>query len=105
MDAIPQSKPAATPERLRALWPLIGELVRPRRGLLAIGFGVMVVNRLSGLVLPASTKFLIDDIIAHQRRELLVPLALAVILTEGTGHLFARNPWISLERQSDSCQA
>jgi ABC-type multidrug transport system fused ATPase/permease subunit len=80
MDAIPQSKPAATSERLRALWPLIGELVRPRRGLLAIGFGLMVVNRLSGLVLPASTKFLIDDIIAHQRRELLVPLALAVIL-------------------------
>jgi ABC-type multidrug transport system fused ATPase/permease subunit len=80
MDAIPQSKPAATSERLRALWPLIGELVRPRRGLLAIGFGLMVVNRLSGLVLPASTKFLIDDIIAHQRRELLVPLVLAVIL-------------------------
>ena len=80
MDAIPQSKPAATSERLRALWPLIGELVRPRRGLLAIGFGLMVVNRLSGLVLPASTKFLIDDIIAHQRQGLLVPLMLAVLL-------------------------
>ena len=80
MDAIPQSKPAATSERLRALWPLIGELVRPRRGLLAIGFGLMVVNRLSGLVLPASTKFLIDDIIAHQRQGLLVPLVLAVLL-------------------------
>ncbi|MBP1780074.1 MAG: transporter, ATPase subunit [candidate division NC10 bacterium] len=77
MDAIPQSKPAATSERLRALWPLIGELVRPRRGLLTIGFGLMVVNRLSGLVLPASTKFLIDDIIAHQRQGLLV---LAVLL-------------------------
>jgi len=80
MDAIPQSKPAATSERLRALWPLIGELVRPRRGLLTIGFGLMVVNRLSGLVLPASTKFLIDDIIAHQRQGLLVPLMLAVLL-------------------------
>ena len=80
MDAIPQSKPAATSERLRALWPLIGELVRPRRGLLAIGFGLMVVNRLSGLVLPASTKFLIDDIIAHQRQGLLAPLVLAVLL-------------------------
>ncbi|MBP2673078.1 MAG: transporter related [candidate division NC10 bacterium] len=80
MDATSQSKPAATSERLRALWPLIGELVRPRRGLLAIGFGLMVVNRLSGLVLPASTKFLIDDIIAHQRQGLLVPLVLAVLL-------------------------
>ena len=80
MDAIPQAKPPATSERLRALWPLIRELIRPRRGLLAIGFGLMVVNRLSGLVLPASTKFLIDDIIAHQRREWLGPLVLAVIV-------------------------
>jgi subfamily B ATP-binding cassette protein MsbA len=40
----------------------------------------MVVNRLSGLVLPASTKFLIDDIIARQRGELLGPLVLAVVV-------------------------
>ena len=40
----------------------------------------MVVNRLAGLVLPASTKFLIDDIIGHQRRDLLGPLVLAVVL-------------------------
>jgi ABC-type multidrug transport system fused ATPase/permease subunit len=62
------------------LWPEIRELVRPRQGLLAAGFGLMIVNRLSGLVLPASTKFLIDDIIGHQRRDLLGPLVLAVIL-------------------------
>jgi len=69
-----------TSERLRALWPLIAELVRPRRHLLAIGLVLMLVNRLSGLVLPASTKLLIDDIIGHGRRELLGPLALAVVL-------------------------
>lgn len=80
MEAVSQTKQPATSERIRALWPLIAELVRPRRGLLAIGFGLMVVNRLSGLVLPASTKFLIDDIIAHQRQELLGPLVLAVVL-------------------------
>ena len=76
METVPQAKQPPTSERLRALWPLIGELVRPRRGLLAVGFGLMVINRLSGLVLPASTKFLIDDIIAHQRREWLVLLVL-----------------------------
>jgi subfamily B ATP-binding cassette protein MsbA len=56
------------------------ELVRPRRGLLATGCVLMVVNRLTGLVLPASTKFLIDDIIGHRRGDLLVPLVLAVVL-------------------------
>ncbi|HTU02537.1 MAG TPA: ABC transporter ATP-binding protein, partial [Candidatus Sulfotelmatobacter sp.] len=66
-------------ERLRALWPEIRELVRPRRGLLAVGFALMVVNRLSGLVLPASTKFLIDDILGKHRHELLMPLVLAVL--------------------------
>ncbi|MCU0227612.1 MAG: ABC transporter ATP-binding protein/permease [Bryobacterales bacterium] len=49
--------------RLRDLWPDIWALVRPRRGLLALGFVLMLLNRLSGLVLPASTKFLIDDIL------------------------------------------
>ena len=37
----------------------------------------MLVNRLVGLVLPASSKFLIDDVIGKGRRELLWPLALA----------------------------
>ncbi|HXX00252.1 MAG TPA: ABC transporter ATP-binding protein [Candidatus Acidoferrales bacterium] len=37
--------------------------MRPRRGLLALGFVLMVINRVSGFVLPASTKFLIDDVI------------------------------------------
>ena len=55
MDAGTPSKRAAAPDRLRALWPLIAELIRPRRHLLAVGFVLMVVNRLSGLVLPAST--------------------------------------------------
>jgi len=54
-------------------------LIRPRRGLLAVGFCVMVVNRVAGLVLPASSKFLIDDIIGKRHLQLLVPLALVVV--------------------------
>ncbi|MFI5181352.1 MAG: ABC transporter ATP-binding protein [Thermoanaerobaculia bacterium] len=61
-------------ERLRALLPDIWALVRPRRRLLASGFVLMAVNRVSGLVLPASTKYLIDDVIGKGRRELLLPL-------------------------------
>jgi len=66
-------------ERLRALLPDIWELVRPRRGLLAFGMVLMAINRVSGLVLPASTKYLVDDIIGKRHYYLLRPLILAVV--------------------------
>src|SRR5688500_10608904 len=37
----------------------------------------MLVNRLAGLVLPASSKILIDDVIGNGRSDLLMPLAFA----------------------------
>jgi ABC-type multidrug transport system fused ATPase/permease subunit len=55
------------------------ELVRPRRGLLALGMVLMAINRVSGLVLPASTKYLVDDIIGKRHYYLLRPLILAVV--------------------------
>jgi ABC-type multidrug transport system fused ATPase/permease subunit len=58
---------------------LIKELVRPRRGLLLLGLGLMLINRAAGLVLPASTKYLIDNVIGARQRELLTPLVLAVL--------------------------
>jgi subfamily B ATP-binding cassette protein MsbA len=54
-------------------------MVRPRRGILALGLVLMVINRLCGLVLPASTKFLVDDVLGKQHIQLLVPLVLAVV--------------------------
>src|SRR5262249_29390796 len=59
--------------------PLLKELIRPRRKLLAIGFVLMIVNRLCGLVLPASTKFLVDDVIGKRHVQLLTPLIAAVL--------------------------
>ncbi len=67
-------------ERLRQLWPDIRELMAPRRGLLAAGFALMIVNRLAGVVLPGSTKFLIDDVINKKRHDLLLPLLAAVVI-------------------------
>ena len=59
-------EPRSRAEVFKAL-PEMWQLIRPRRGLLAVGFVLMVINRVSGLVLPASTKFLVDDIIGkHQ---------------------------------------
>jgi subfamily B ATP-binding cassette protein MsbA len=68
-----------TPERLRELWPDIWALIRPRRRLFLAGFFLMIVNRVSGLVLPASSKFVIDDVIGKRQTELLVPIVLAVV--------------------------
>jgi ABC-type multidrug transport system fused ATPase/permease subunit len=66
-------------ERLRELWPDIREMMRPRRGILAVGFVLMVIGRVCGLVLPASTKYLVDDIIGKKQLYLLRPLVLAVV--------------------------
>ena len=61
----PAKEAAKTPkiQRLKAVLPEVWALMRSRRGLLAVGFVLMVINRVSGFVLPASTKFLIDDVI------------------------------------------
>ena len=69
----------------RAL-PEVWKLIRPRRGLLALGFFLMVINRICGLVLPASTKFLVDDVINKRNLQLLYPLVglvLAATIVQG----------------------
>jgi ABC-type multidrug transport system fused ATPase/permease subunit len=58
-------------------WREARGLIWARRGRLALGLTLMVVNRLAGLVLPASSKFLIDNVIGRQRPDLLWPIALA----------------------------
>jgi subfamily B ATP-binding cassette protein MsbA len=61
------------------LLPDIWKLVRPRRAVLALGFVLMGINRVSGLVLPYSAKYLIDDIIGKRHINKLMPLVLAVL--------------------------
>src|SRR5271167_2585747 len=53
--------------------------MRPRRGLLAIGFVLMLINRVAALVLPYSTKYLIDTVINKHHIEKLQPLVLTVL--------------------------
>src|SRR5258705_4923404 len=59
--------------------PDVWALIKPRRGLLAIGFVLMAVNRVAGLVLPASTKYFVDNVIGKQQVQLLTPIVLAVL--------------------------
>ncbi len=60
-------------------WKETRELMSQHRRSLAIGFSLMIVNRLAGLVLPASSKFLIDNVIGKREASLLLPLALAAL--------------------------
>ena len=77
-DGAPTPKRSQS-ERIRAIWPDLREMILPRRKLLLLGMLLMAINRLSGLVLPYSTKYLIDDIIGKHRTDLLTPLVLAVL--------------------------
>jgi subfamily B ATP-binding cassette protein MsbA len=60
---------------LKEAWPFIA----PQRMLLLVGLLLMAINRLAGLVLPASTKFLVDNVIAKRQIRLLGPLVLAIV--------------------------
>jgi ABC-type multidrug transport system fused ATPase/permease subunit len=75
----PSKDPKKKTEIFKAL-PEILQLIRPRRALLALGLGLMVINRVSGLVLPASTKYLVDDVIGKRHFKLLYPLVGVVLL-------------------------
>ncbi|MBX9929241.1 MAG: ABC transporter ATP-binding protein/permease [Gemmatimonadaceae bacterium] len=44
---------------------------------LALGLGIMLINRAAGFVLPASSKTLIDEVIGNKNYDLIIPLALA----------------------------
>ena len=82
MSSAPKSPATkrAVVQNLRAILPDVWELIRPRRALLALGFVLMVINRISGLVLPYSTQFLIDTVINKHQIQRLRPLVLMVLL-------------------------
>jgi subfamily B ATP-binding cassette protein MsbA len=60
------------------VWREARELVWAHRSQLTVGLFLMLVNRLAGLVLPASSKFLVDKVLPQGRSDLLGQLALAV---------------------------
>jgi ABC-type multidrug transport system fused ATPase/permease subunit len=65
------------PVSLPVVWREARDLVWAHRRRLSFGLALMLVNRLSGLVLPATSKFLIDDVIGKRHGELLLWLAAA----------------------------
>ena len=59
-------------------WAEARSLIWKYRRSLSFGLALMLINRLAGLVLPASSKYLIDNVVTKHQLDKLVPLALAV---------------------------
>src|SRR5262245_4349069 len=57
-------------------WREARELLWTHRRRLTLGLILMLISRLAGLVLPASSKWLIDEVVGKQRTDLLLPIAL-----------------------------
>lgn len=62
---------------MKSVWREARELIWAHKSRLLLGLGLMLISRTAGLVLPATSKFLIDEVIAKHRGELLLWLALA----------------------------
>ncbi|HEY2461496.1 MAG TPA: ABC transporter ATP-binding protein [Candidatus Acidoferrum sp.] len=77
-DNLKQSKSEKRKKAWKAL-PEVWALMKPRRGLLALGFVLIAISRVSGLVLPASTKYFVDNVIGKQQLHLLTPIVFAVL--------------------------
>ena len=77
-----QVEPTKRKPSLKKLWPQIKALVKPRLGLLFAGMGLMVINRVAGLVLPFTSKPLLDKVLSpvHPRPDLL-PGIIAVVFS------------------------
>ena len=75
----PGEKPGAPPKKPLSLRIVLGDavdLVKARKGRLALGVLLMSINRICGLVLPGATKYLLDDVIGKGNREMLTLLVI-----------------------------
>lgn len=63
--------------RFSDVWEEARVLVWAHRWRLALGLALMLVNRVVGLVLPATSKYLVDDVVGKHQTDLLPLLAFA----------------------------
>lgn len=61
-------------------WRELAWLFRRHRAHVAMGVALTLVSRLAGLVLPASSKYFIDNVLVERRTSLLLPLAGVVVI-------------------------
>ena len=66
---------------LKKLWPQIRTMVAPRVPLLVLGMGLMTINRVAGLVLPYTSKPLLDKVLAPHGHPELLPRIIALVFS------------------------
>jgi ABC-type multidrug transport system fused ATPase/permease subunit len=81
-EGIKKTAPAEAPKPAKkaftaGAWEEARGLIWTHRKRMALGLGLMIINRLAGLVLPTTTKYLMDDVITQGHWELLPTLAMA----------------------------
>jgi ABC-type multidrug transport system fused ATPase/permease subunit len=76
-----QAEPPKKKPSLKKMWPQLRSLVAPRAGLLLLGVVLMGINRVAGLVMPYTSKSLLDKVLSpqHPHPELLPRIILAVV--------------------------
>jgi len=94
--------PKKTKVSASAAWREARELIWSHRKRLGLGLALMLVSRLAGLVLPASSKWLIDEVVGKKRTELLVPIALAAgaatLVQAGTSFVLSQILGVAAQR-------
>lgn len=66
------------PLRAANVYRDLHDLIWPRRHLFLLGLVLVFINRAAGMVLPGSTKYLIDDVVQKHRPDLLYPIVAVV---------------------------
>ena len=102
-----QALPAAMSQtkkrpKLGNVWRESRELVWAHRHRLGLGLFLMLISRAAGLVLPTTSKFVIDDVFTQGKHYLLVPLALAAggatVLQGITGFILSQILGVAAQR-------
>lgn len=76
-----QAEPPKRKPNLKKLWPQVWKLVVPRGRLLLAGMVLMVINRVAGLVLPYTSKPLLDKVLTKTGDPALLPKMIALVFT------------------------
>lgn len=105
-SASPAPAPVAAPRKPKydqqRAWAEAKALLWQHRTSVGIGLGLMLVSRAAGLVLPASSKWLIDEVLTKQRWELLLPLAIAsgiaTVVQGATGYALSQVVSVAAQR-------
>ena len=108
-EAIPRIKPTAkdSPQKPKRFvtpdaWEEARALIHAHRYRLVLGLVLMLVSRLAGLVLPWMSGYVVDDVIAEGRGDLLLPLALgataATFVQSSTGFALSQVLGVTAQR-------